>query len=91
MLLGKPGWQGKKSCALKLVLKRCMGAQNMGASYLSRRASLVAEVLGMAERLRAPDVRAHDAVLLMDRVMSVKDMDKSQVRHPTALWPDPGA
>ena len=61
----------------------------MGASYLSRRASLVAEVLGMAERLRAPDVRAHDAVLLMDRVMSVNDNSKSQVRQPTALWPDP--
>ena len=59
----------------------------MGDSYLNRRASLVAEVLGMAERLRAPDVRAHDAVLLMDRVMSVQNLDKGQVRHRTAQWP----
>ncbi|KAK9846531.1 hypothetical protein WJX81_006057 [Elliptochloris bilobata] len=43
---------------------------HMGAGYLERRAGLVAGVLAAVERLRVADVRAHDAVLLLDRVMS---------------------
>jgi pentatricopeptide repeat domain-containing protein 1 len=48
----------------------CLALQNMGCAYLQRRADLVGRCLAGAAALGARDDAGHDAVLLMDRVMS---------------------
>jgi hypothetical protein len=48
----------------------CLALQNMSYSYLQRRNELVSQALDVAIKLGATEEVAHDAVLLMDRVMS---------------------
>ena len=44
--------------------------QNMGYPYLQKRAHLIKSCLAINSKLGAPEESGHDAVLLMDRVMS---------------------
>jgi pentatricopeptide repeat domain-containing protein 1 len=48
----------------------CLVVQNMGYNYLQRRKHLVQSCLAINTKLGGPEESAHDAVLLMDRVMS---------------------
>ncbi|KAI7837283.1 hypothetical protein COHA_008897 [Chlorella ohadii] len=48
----------------------CLALQNMGYTYLQRRSELVAKCFDVAARLGVREEAGHDAVLLMDRVMS---------------------
>lgn len=48
----------------------CLALQNMSYSYLQSRNELVSQALDVATKLGAKEEVAHDAVLLMDRVMS---------------------
>lgn len=48
----------------------CLVVQNMGYNYLQRRKNLIQSCLAINMKLGGPEESAHDAVLLMDRVMS---------------------
>ena len=48
----------------------CVVLQVMGQGYLQQRRELVEMALGLGRRLQLKDETIHDAVLLMDRVMS---------------------
>lgn len=48
----------------------CLALQNMGYTYLQRRTELVAKCVEVSARLGVREDAGHDAVLLMDRVMS---------------------
>jgi pentatricopeptide repeat domain-containing protein 1 len=48
----------------------CLALQNMGYAYLQRRSDLVGSCLAVACGLGVREEAGHDAVLLMDRVMS---------------------
>jgi pentatricopeptide repeat domain-containing protein 1 len=48
----------------------CLVVQNMGFPYLQQRASLIQNCIAVNNKLDGPEECAHDAVLLMDRVMS---------------------
>ncbi len=55
-----------------------LAVQNMGLPYLQQRADLINRTAHLVESLGAQDESAHDAVLLMDRVMS----SSMKVCHP---------
>lgn len=62
---------GKAFAAVRMFEKtHCLALQNMGYNYLQCRSELVKKCSKMAEILKAPVEAGHDAVLLMDRVMS---------------------
>ena len=48
----------------------CLALQNMGYVYLQRRNELVAQCLDLGQKLQVKEEATHDAILLMDRVMS---------------------
>jgi pentatricopeptide repeat domain-containing protein 1 len=57
--------------AVRLFEKtHCLALQNMGFAYLQRRSELVARCAGLTAALGTRSEAGHDAVLLMDRVMS---------------------
>ena len=57
--------------AVRLFEKtHCLALQNMGFAYLQRRSQLVARCADVAAALGVKPEAGHDAVLLMDRVMS---------------------
>jgi pentatricopeptide repeat domain-containing protein 1 len=66
----------EKSCvaafaAVKLFEEtHCLVVQNMGYEYLQKRATLAHTCVRINKNLKSPEELAHDAILLMDRVMS---------------------
>ena len=57
--------------AVRLFEKsHCLALQNMGFTYLQRRGELVTRCADIAAALGVKPEAGHDAVLLMDRVMS---------------------
>ena len=57
----------------------CLVVQNMGFEYLQKRAALAQSCVRINRNLGSPDEVAHDAILLMDRVMSTSLTFASEV------------
>ena len=67
---------------LQLHLKHILlDSQVMGQGYLQQRGELVDMALGLGRRLQLKDETIHDAVLLMDRVMSTGVRVSSACTH----------
>ena len=71
-----------KPSGFQLHLKHILlGSQVMGQGYLQQRGELVDMALGLGRRLQLKDETIHDAVLLMDRVMSTGVRVSSSCMH----------
>ena len=77
--------QTEKSCSVAFAAVRhfeqthCLAVQNMGCEYLQRRAALTHNCVRINRNLGSPEEVAHDATLLMDRVMSTNLTFASEV------------